>query len=162
WYANFQLDGQQHRPSLNTTSKKEGRRRAIQLEAEIIEGCYRRTPPAASLATVVQDYRQFLQTEGRAQKTLSKYTKVFERLLELAERRRIRTVSDVDLRFIDAYKRERVEAGAAPKTVFTECVVARQLVNFALSRGHLGTDPLKGLRMRKPKPTRQPCWTQAE
>src|SRR3954468_15816471 len=60
---------------------------------------------------------------------------------------------------MDAYRRERVQAGAAPKTVYTETVVVRQLVNFALSRDMLAADPLKGLKLKKPKPTRQPCWT---
>src|SRR5260370_10895532 len=63
---------------------------------------------------------------------------------------------------MDAYRGERVEAGAAPKTVYTESVVIRQLVNFALSRGLINDDPLKELRLKKPKPSPQPCWTQTE
>jgi integrase len=156
------VDGHQHRPSLETTSKKEARRRAIQLEAEIIQGRYQRQPPPPALAMVIQDYQQFLRTEGRARKTLVKYSKTFERLQDLAERRHVRSISEVDLKFIDAFRSERVQAGAAKKTVFTETVVVRQLVNFALSRGLVTVDPLKGLRLKKPKPTRQPCWTPAE
>jgi integrase len=40
--------------------------------------------------------------------------------------------------------------------------VLRQLVNFALSRGLLATDPLQGLKLKKPKPAPQPCWAPAE
>jgi integrase len=159
WYANFQLAGKQQRPSLGTTSKKEARRRALQLEAEIIHGRYRRTPPPPLVSAVVHDYRQFLRTEARAQKTLVKYDMVLNRLLDLASRRRVRTIEEVNLKFVDAYRAERVRAGAAPKTVFTESVVVRQLVNFALSRDLLAVDPLKGLKLKKPRPTRQPCWT---
>jgi integrase len=159
WYANFQLNGKQQRPSLGTTSKKEARRRAIQLEAEIIEGRYQRKAPPASLAAVVTDYKQFLQTEGRADKTLIKYTMILDRLLDLAGRRGVYTVNDVNLKFMDAYRAERVQAGAAPKTVYTESVVVRQLVNFGLSRDLLVVDPLKGLKLKKPRPSRQPCWT---
>ena len=37
-YANFQHEGRQHRQSLQTRSKKEARRRAIRLEAELMNG----------------------------------------------------------------------------------------------------------------------------
>jgi hypothetical protein len=78
WYANYQWEGKQHRPSLKTTSKKEARRRAIQLEAKLLEGrCQRPLAPTA-LADVVRDYGQFLRTEGRAPKTLVKYYKILD------------------------------------------------------------------------------------
>jgi len=35
-------------------------------------------------------------------------------------------------------------------------------VNFAKSRRLVANDPLAGLRLREPKPTPQPCWTQDE
>ena len=35
WYANFQFGGKQHRPSLNTNSKKEARRQALQIEVKL-------------------------------------------------------------------------------------------------------------------------------
>src|SRR5207248_3373282 len=98
----------------------------------------------------------------RAQKTLSKYDKVLERLLELAEQRRVRTVQGVNLAFVDAYRSKRVEAPVAAKTLYTETVLIRQLVNFALARGWVAADPLKGLRLKKPKPNPQPCWTPDE
>jgi site-specific recombinase XerD len=162
WHANFQLNGKQQRRSLKTASKKEARRRAIQLEAEILQGRYRHVIEPPALASVIKDYTDFLRTERRAAKTMSKYQKIFARLMDLAERRRVRTIDAVDRRLMDAYRGERVEAGAAPKTVYTESVVIRQLVNFALSRGLITDDPLKGLRLKKPKPSPQPCWTQAE
>jgi integrase len=33
------------------------------------------------------------------------------------------------------------------------------LINFALSGDMIAVDPLKGLTLKKPKPTPQPCWT---
>lgn len=162
WHANFQLDGKQHRKALNTTSKKEARRRAIQLEAEILQGRYKDMPAPPAVAALVHDYMSYLRTERRAPKTLVKYQRVFARVLDLAEGRRVRTIDGVTLQFIDAYRSERVQAGAAPKTVFTESVVVRQLVNFALSRGKLREDPLQGLRLKKPKPTAQPYWSPSQ
>ena len=125
WYANFQMSGQQHRKALGTTSKKEARRRAVQLEAEILQGRYQRTLPPPALASVIEDYQRILRTEGRAKRTLAKYDKIFERLRDLADRRRVRTLNEVTLKLLDAYRAERVEAGAAAKTVYTEATVLR-------------------------------------
>ena len=107
WHANFQFDGKQHRQALKTTSKKEARRRAIQLEAEILQGRYQHRPAPPAVTTVVQDYVNFLKTERRAAKTLSKYERIFDRVLELAERRQVRTIDGVSLKFVDAYRSER-------------------------------------------------------
>ncbi len=40
WHANFQHEGKQQRKSLDTSSKKEARRRALLLEAAIINHRY--------------------------------------------------------------------------------------------------------------------------
>jgi integrase len=45
------------------------------------------------------------------------------------------------------------------KTVHNDIVAIRQLVNFAIRRGMIRTDPLAGLELSQPKPTPQPCWT---
>lgn len=77
----------------------------------------------------------------------------------LAQQRKITDLSGINLKFIDSYRRLRTDAGAKAKTRYTETVIIRQLVNFALSRDMIATDPLKGLKLTKPKPTPQPCWT---
>jgi integrase/recombinase XerD len=159
WYANFQADKKQERQSLKTSNKKLALRRALKIDAQLSAGQWKATPDAATVEEAITAYRDFLRAEGRAAKTLSKYEKVFERIADLAQARRIRDLSGVDLKFVDAYRRIRVDDGAAPKTHYTETVVVRQLVNFALTRDMIASDPLKGLRLKKPKPTRQPCWT---
>jgi integrase len=162
WHANFQLEGRQIRKALGTTSKKEARRRAIQLEAELLQGRYQRLPRPPAIESVLAAYEEYLRTEGRAGKTISKYLKVFERVRDLAQRRNARTITAVNKRFVDAYRSERVEAEAAPKTVYCETVIVRQIVNFALSREMIVSDPLKNYRVKKPRSRPQPCWTPAE
>jgi site-specific recombinase XerD len=162
WYANFQHEGRQRRQSLKTRSKKEARRLAIQLEAEILQSRFRAAIDPSPIASVVRSYLEYLDTERRAKKTLAKYGAVFDRVLAVAARRDARHIDEVNLKFVDTYRRDRVAAGAAPKTVYTETVVIRQPVNFALSREMLAVDPLKGLRLAKPRPTVQPCWTKVE
>jgi len=159
WYANFQHEGRQRRQSLHTRSKKEARRRAIRLEAGLMSGQFAGAVNVPMLATTIERYLQFLKNEGRAPKTIQKYRKVFDRLKELAGRRRITKISGVGLELIDAYKAQRVVDKAAKKTIHTELVVIRQLVNFALSRKMITVDPLTNLKLKKPKLRPQPCWS---
>ncbi|HEV3343514.1 MAG TPA: site-specific integrase [Pirellulales bacterium] len=164
WYANFQRDGEQVRQSLKTTSKKQARQKAIALEAQLIEGRYERPVKAPSIESVFHDYVENLKAEGRAKKTLSAVELVQRRVLELGRQRRVPSVDGVDLEFIDAYRNMRTagEKKPADKTMTTEVVIIRQMVNFALSRNKLQRDPLNGLKIRKAKPRPQPCWTTAE
>jgi site-specific recombinase XerD len=162
WYANFQHEGRQHRQSLHTRSRKQARLRAIQLEGRLLDGRFTRQVNAPTITSTIDKYMESLRAEGRARKTLQKYENVFERLGRLAEVRRVTKISGVNLDLLDAYKSQRVAEGAAGKTVHTETVVIRQLVNFALRRKMISTDPLDGLKLRKPKPRSQPCWSRQE
>jgi site-specific recombinase XerD len=159
WHANFQDGGKQHRTSLKTASKKEARRRALKIEGELLDGRWKAEPATATVEQAVLAYSDFLLTEGRAAKTVSKYDKVFEQVAALAQQRKVKDLSGINLKFADAYRRMRMDDGAGAKTRYTETVILRQLVNFALSRDMIGTDPLKGLRLKKPRPAPQPCWT---
>jgi site-specific recombinase XerD len=162
WWANYQLGGRQHRRSLGTASKKEARRKALLLEAELLEGRHKVRPRPPAVDAAVEEYLGFLRAEGRAAKTMAKYGRVLERLAGLLRDRRAGSLMDLDLRAVDAYRRARAAAGAAPKTIYTETVIVRQLVNFALSRGLIAEDPLHGQKVVEPKPRPQPCWAAAE
>lgn len=96
WYANFQFGGKQHRPSLKTTSKKQARSKAIRLEAEILEGRYAKQVKAPSIEQVASAYLNHLRTEGKARKTLQKIELVQRRVLDLASRRKAKSILDID------------------------------------------------------------------
>jgi integrase len=162
FHANFQHDGKQQRKSLRTRNKKVARRRASLIDAQLIAGTYARGSRVATPATGVTKYEGSLRNEGRSKKTLQKYRLVFNRVMNLAETKGVTRLSGINLEFIDAYKAERVAGGAAMKTIHTEIIVIRQLINFALSRDMIVVDPLAKLKIKKPKPRRQPCWTQAQ
>ena len=66
-------------------------------------------------------------------------------------------ISQVDLTFVDKFRAKRAK-DCAPKTVYTEVVIVRQLIKFAFTRGLVDKDPLLGLKTKKPKPTPQPCF----
>jgi integrase len=162
WYANFQVDGKQQRQSLKTTSKKEARRRALRIERDLVAGEFKLPKKPPTVEQVVTLYMAYLKGENRAAKTLTKYQKVFDRVMDLAHRLHRRNVLGIDLAFMDAFRQERGAAENAAKTVYCESVIIRQLVNFAMTRRLIATDPLEGVKIREPKPTPQPCWTPAQ
>ncbi len=82
--------------------------------------------------------------------------------MALGDKRGVRDLAGLDNRFLDAYRKLRTDGGAAPKTIYNACVILRQLIHFALSRNLLAADPMPGLKMPKPRPTTQPCWTREE
>jgi integrase len=162
WWANFQVNRRQRRRSLHTTSKKEARRRALLLEADILRGQLSHEGRTGGIGSTIEAYRSYLVTEKRASKTLAKYNKVLGRVERLAGKIKRKTMAGIDRQFIDAYRKERTDSGAAPKTIYNETMIIRQLVNFAKSRRLVANDPLAGLKLREPKPAPQPCWIQDE
>src|SRR5579863_7022594 len=162
WWANYQFRGRQKRTSLRTTNKKEARRRALILEADVLRGRVNPESKSASIDMTIESYRSYLKAERRAKKTLVKYNKVLDRVQELAAQMGRKTMAGIDLQFIDNYRKERAEAGAAAKTIYNETMIVRQFVNFAKSRRLIASDPLAGLRLREPSPSPQPCWTAGE
>ena len=102
WWANFQRGGRQHRKTLGTPSKKEARRRALLLEAELLEGRYQSRPKPPTVDEAVEAYLRHLHTERRAAKTLAKYEAVLDRAREQLRARRASSLLDLDLRAVDS------------------------------------------------------------
>jgi integrase/recombinase XerC len=159
WQASFQHNGRQQRVSLETRSKKEARLRAAKLAGDVVAGKYAPPVPDVSIEQVVQQQLEYLRAEGRAKKTLQKCEGTFKRLVEFADSRGVKHLSEVNLALVDAYRANRAAEGRKPKTIHNETVLIRQLVNFALRRELIAEDPLKQLKLKLPKPTPQPCWT---
>jgi integrase len=164
WWANFQLRGKQEREPLQTTSKKEARRKALILEAKILEGLHQRQTKPVSIVAAIDAYLTDIRIRKRAAKTTSKYSTVLGRVKDLASRLKRKDLSQIDLRFLDAYRQERVEQGGADpdSTIIDEQVIIRQLINFAVRRKLIHIDPLEGLKIPKRRRRPQPCWRPSE
>jgi integrase len=164
WWANYQLKGKQERQPLNTTSKKEARRKALILEGKILEGLHQRQTKPVSIVAAIDAYLTDVRIRKRADKTVSKYSTVLRGVEDLAGRLKRKDLGDIDLRFLDVYRQERVERdGADPdSTIIDELVIIRQLINFALRRKQMNSDPLEGLKIPKRRRKPQPCWRQPE
>lgn len=160
WWMNYQDPaGKQVRSSLKTRSKKQAKLLALKKEGELQRGVDSARVVVATVEEAIAAYDAYLVAEGRAPKTLLKYGLTLKRVQSLAAQRRVKDMRGINLSFIDAFRQQRTRDGTAPKTLHTETTVVRQLVNFALSRDLLADDPLKGLKLKRPKAPPQPCWT---
>jgi hypothetical protein len=115
WYVHYRLDGKPIRQSLKTTSKKQARTKALAVERDLINGERRRPTRAPIIRDVIKDYLSHLRAQRRSPKTIDKYEFCFKLMLELAAKRRITRIDQIDLAFIDAYKLERITHRAKPK-----------------------------------------------
>ena len=134
WWASYQLDRRQQRESLKTSNRKEARRKAPIIEVELQRGRRAAPVPQVAIATATAEYLAHLKVEGLAPKTLVKYEKVLETMLQVAYERRLVNLSQLNLRFMDHDRRQRKDAGRSPKTIHNETTIIRQRVNLALSR----------------------------
>jgi len=158
WYANYQANGRQVRRSLKTSSKKEARRRAVALESELLQSDEGDRFEPVTLRAAIDAYEAYLRTEGRAKRTLVRYHGVLQRFYELAESRGVVRLDQIRPHLMDEYRSNRHKLGRAPKTIFNESITVRQLLRFAYSRRMVVDDPLRGYKLRKPRPKEQPCW----
>lgn len=164
WRVNYQIDGKQRRRTLKTRSKKEARRKALRIEKAIQAGESVSPVRAPLIKDVVEQYMAHLKAKRRSAKTITKYQYCFELLLNLADQLRITRISQINLSVVDQFRATRVtgkksQRAASPKTVHTDTICIRQLVNFALNRDLIAVDPLRKFSIERPKRTPQPYWT---
>jgi integrase len=162
WYANWQKDGRQYRRSLQTRSKKEAILRAQRIEQEIDQDSGVTRVEPARVEQVIREYLEFAEADGRAKKTLAKYRQVCDQILSEAVRQDRLRVDQLDQRFADAFRGRLHRDGLKQKTIYNRMTILRSVVLFAFRRKMTPTDPMSGLRLKKPKPTVQPVWTPAE
>ena len=98
-----------------------------------------------------------MRVDDRAKGTIGKYLKVLTELQLIAMSMGRTSILDVNFVLLDKFRAERAKTCGA-LTIYHETVIIRQLIKFALSRDMATKDPLRGLRIKKPKPTPQPYY----
>jgi integrase len=169
WYANYQFNGKQVRKSLRTRNLKEARRKALLIEAELLEGRHVETIKAKKIEEVTAAYVRHLESQQRRRKTVQKVELVIRRVKDLAAKRRAVTMKDIDLQFADAYRQHHIDEmqkkrnkKPAGKTLHNEMTILKQLVKFANQRKFVDGNSLQDLKLGKAKPAPQPCWDRVE
>ncbi len=159
WYANWQKDGRQYRRSLQTRSKKEAILRAQQIERDLDAPA---SAPVVHSATVRQAIEEFLrvkESEDKAASTMTKY-RIMTRAIEgEATRLGRQHIDQLDQHFADRLRSRLHAIPVSQETIHDHIVMLRSLVLFAYRRRLSPSDPLAGMKLRKPKPKPQPVWT---
>lgn len=164
WHVTIQYKGRQIRRSLKTLNKRQARAKALEMERELTEKSLSRLAQLrpVSIEEIANRLIESCETEGRRPRTLEKYRQVLHRLVRFANENCVHELQDFDIDIVDRYRRMRKVDGAQLRTVYTEIGILRRLVSFARSRRLIFENPLKGLKMNKPKGNPQPCWSPTE
>ena len=158
WWAEYYRNGEQRRQSLRTRSKKQAKVEAVRLDNSLLSGEHAKPKNVLRLDGAVPEYLNYLRTEGRRPSTITRYEPELRRFVKFAECKGVKMLDEVTVRLVDQYRAWR-QPQVRPKTLHHETVVVRQLVNHFLARGAIDTDPLRGLRVKKPRPRRQPVYS---
>ncbi len=179
WYIQYQLDGKQHRPSLNVASKKKALELARKKDAELHLGLApvpaRRAP---KIAAVVTTYLASLKDRGRSAATLSIYDRYLRQFQTYCDDHGVTRISDLTADLLEAFQRRLAESGYPvpdadgesafpdrankPRTVRSKMKTIRQLIRFALRRQTIASDPAPGYYLPPAVKTQAYCWTAAE
>ena len=149
--------GVKNAPHLKPVTRRTQSSRPLDIDRRLATGESPAPPDNCTIAAAIALYDEYLVSERRSSKTLTKYRFVLRFIDNLADRLGRSLLSQLDLPFIDKFRAERAKS-CSPKTIYTDVVIVRQLIKFGLTRRMIADDPLLGMTIRKPKPTPQPCF----
>jgi integrase len=162
WHANVQHAGKQIRRSLKTASKKQARLNALKLMGELTNEREFACREDATIEEVFSDFLAWKVSEGIAAASIRKYRVALNFAIGVAgEMSRVK-IAEVDARFLDRFRASRLKKVRSQKTIFTDLVIIRGAIKFAVSRKLLVVDSLAGYKIPKPKSGPQPCWSPEE
>jgi integrase len=170
WYANYQIEGKQCRPSLKTQTKNVALRKATELENQLQQGSMPQKITKVTLVQLQKEYLAGLESLERAKSTISHNKTALNDFLTFAATKKVQLISQIDLPLLDDFRDELRRVALAKratsskknnhfqKTISFKLTAARSLVLFAVRKKYIQTDPLIGIRIEKPKTPPQPFW----
>ena len=158
WSAEFYLDGRQQRRSLKTKSIKEARRKASRIDVRLQAGTYQSVPPQKTIKEVIDEYIQHLRTEDRADSTIARYGPELNRWAEFFGNEGVTRISGATLVLAEKYRAVR-KAVVAPATLYHESILLKQLITYAYERGFVADNPLKKLKLKRPRHATRQTYT---
>ncbi|NOZ20115.1 MAG: site-specific integrase [Planctomycetes bacterium] len=123
---------------------------------------FQRKPSSHGIQEVTAKYLAYLETAGRRPSTLKRYRPELDRFERFFAERGVRVLEDATLDMVDSYATERRSKSVAAATLYHEITLLRQLANFSASRALISQNPLRGYKMKKPKPQTQPCFSEQQ
>ncbi len=174
-----QLNGKQHRPSLNVQSKKKALALAQKKDAELLLGL--ETAPARrapKISAVVTTYLASLKDRGRSAATLHIYDRYLRQFQACCTEHGVARLTELTADLLEAFQRRLAEKGYPvpdadgdsafpdrpnkPRTARSKLKTIRQLIRFALRRQTIAADPAPGYYLPAAVKAQAYCWTAAE
>ena len=151
WCADFWRDGQHRRQSLKTADKKVAMGRGTKLAATLVDGTYHRPVPAVTIAETTDSYIEYLKTEDRARKTISKYRGIFDALLNFLREHGVTCMGQVTATHFDKFRAYHKQDHAV-KSLYTDSIVVKQLFRWLGEREFVRVHPIVCHEQRTTEP----------
>jgi len=161
WTAEFSDGGVHRRKSLRTKNKKVALQRATELAGQLEAGEFRTPPKPATIRKAIDAYMEYLTTNNRARRTITRYRGELNTFADFAAGRSVRNLAQVSMSLLDRYRTQRAK-DHDPATVYHESVVIKQLLKWAAKRGLISSNPIAEYELDKPRPKEKkaPCLAQ--
>jgi hypothetical protein len=158
--ADFWRQGKHCRVSLKTRNRKVAEQRAIKLANDLIEGLYKAPPPAMTIQKAIDEYVQYLETEGRARKTIVRYRGELHAFRDFLAGLHAGRLSQITISLFDKFRAHRKKEHG-PRSMYHEAIVVKQWLKWCHLRRWLPENSLVGYKLSKPKMERpwrpEPC-----
>jgi integrase len=162
-YAFINDKGQrQHgRKSFGTRNRQIAEKKARALEVKLSEGTF--TPElnrSTAIDSAITDFIASKKAEGAALKTTAKYEAELKTYSLFLKQQGISLLQQIDVRLDDQYKQRRQERdGLGTYTLYAHAMIRKSFLSWCVSRKHLASSPLAGVKVPKPRRQKYPAAT---
>lgn len=146
--ADFWHGGQHVRKSLRTSNRKVAVQRATELAAQLTTGSFQ-AEVQTMIQAAIEQYITYLQTEGRALKTITRYAGELKTFVSFCEAGGVRRMANATISLLDHYRTKRV-VDHDLATLYHETVVIKQFFKWARRRGLITNNPIADYELKKP------------
>ncbi len=151
--------------SLGVTTKREARRRAIEIQTQLEEGVRRRRPGKITVDQLIERFSEFNRTKGLASRSLAKYHADLDKLRRFCQERNIvlaRSFGETEFYgFCEWLTTQGHKQGTtyASKTRSTAATIVLQAFKWGWRQKLLPEYALSGVRIPPGRARQQPCPT---
>ena len=151
--------GKQICESLDTRSRLEARRKAVEIFNRLREGRPRIVETKLRVDELIDRYFEVTKARGLAPKTEWKYRADLDKLRKFCCRRRLVLAHRFSREAFFAYRQSLVDQEYADKTVYGALILAKQVFKWGFLEGKLREYRLGNAKVAKAKAKPQPCFT---
>ncbi|NQV35383.1 MAG: tyrosine-type recombinase/integrase, partial [Phycisphaeraceae bacterium] len=152
-------DGKQVCQSLGTTSRREARRKALEIQQDLESGTIRAPEVNPSIIELISQYKQSYEARNLAPKTESKYKADLDKLEKYCVTSKIIHARRFSENHLFGYRKWLKEEGYADKTIEGASILAKQMFKWAWRQKLLTDYHLVSASFPKAKAKPQPCYT---